>query len=64
MSKEKIKATIWAILVTVLLARLIVLGSNNLRHFDAALVECFVGNDQRFEAGSVGIANDHGITDR
>ena len=38
MSKEKIKATIWAILVTAILARLIALGSGNLKHFDAALV--------------------------
>lgn len=38
MTKEKIKATIWAVLVTAVLARLIVLGSRNLRHFDAALV--------------------------
>src|SRR5947208_16404898 len=38
MSKEQIKATIWAGLVTAVLARLIVLGSNNLAHFDAALV--------------------------
>jgi hypothetical protein len=38
MSPEKIKATIWAVLVTGILARLIVLGSSNLEHFDAALV--------------------------
>src|SRR5262245_49942718 len=38
MSAEKIKATIWAVLVTGILARLIVLGSGNLEHFDAALV--------------------------
>jgi hypothetical protein len=38
MSKEQIKATVWAVLATGVLARLIVLGSNNLRHFDAALV--------------------------
>ena len=38
MSKEKIKATIWAVIVTAVLARLIVLGSNNLTNFDAALV--------------------------
>lgn len=38
MSKEKLKATVWAILVTGILARLIVLGSRNLEHFDAALV--------------------------
>src|SRR5436190_19579336 len=38
MSREKIKATIWAVVVTAVLARLIVLGSNNLAHFDAALV--------------------------
>jgi hypothetical protein len=38
MSKERIKATLWAAVITVILARLIVLGSNNLEHFDAALV--------------------------
>ena len=38
MSKEKIKATLWAFVVTALLARLITLGSGNLRDFDAALV--------------------------
>jgi hypothetical protein len=38
MTKEKIKATLWALLVTAVLARLIVLGSRNLNHFDAALV--------------------------
>jgi hypothetical protein len=38
MSKEKIKATVWAVLVTGILARLIVLGSRDLEHFDAALV--------------------------
>ncbi len=38
MTKEKVKATVWAFLVTAVLARLIVLGSRNLRHFDAALV--------------------------
>lgn len=38
MSKEKIKATAAAILVTTILAQLIVLGSRNLTHFDAALV--------------------------
>src|SRR5437899_9210383 len=42
MTKEKIKATIWAVVVTAVLARLIVLGSNNLQHFDAALIGyCF-----------------------
>jgi hypothetical protein len=38
MSKEKRNATIWAVVVTAILARLIVLGSRNLSHFDAALV--------------------------
>ncbi len=38
MTKEKVKATVWAFLVTAVLARLIVLGSRNLRNFDAALV--------------------------
>ncbi len=38
MKKEKIKAIIWAFLVTALFSILIVLGSNNLEHFDAALV--------------------------
>lgn len=38
MSKEKIKATAWAIVVTLILGRVIVLGSSNLAHFDAALV--------------------------
>jgi hypothetical protein len=38
MTKEKVKATAWAFIVTALLARVIVLGSRNLRHFDAALV--------------------------
>ncbi len=38
MSKEKRKATIWALVVTAILARLIVLGSRNLSTFDAALV--------------------------
>jgi len=37
-SREKTRATIWAILVTGLLALLILLGSSNLKHFDAALV--------------------------
>src|SRR5437879_2036846 len=38
MNKEKAKAFFWATLVTAILARLIVLGSSNLAHFDAALV--------------------------
>jgi hypothetical protein len=38
MSKEQLKATFWAFLVTAVLARLIVLGSRNLANFDAALV--------------------------
>jgi hypothetical protein len=38
MTKEKLAATAWAVLVTGILARLIVLGSGRLEHFDAALV--------------------------
>ncbi len=38
MSKEKLKANIWAFVVTAILARLITLGSGNLDRFDAALV--------------------------
>lgn len=38
MTKEKLKATISAVLVTGVLALLIFFGSNNLVHFDAALV--------------------------
>jgi hypothetical protein len=38
MSNEKIKATAFAVVVTAILARLIVLGSSNLANFDAALV--------------------------
>jgi hypothetical protein len=38
MSKERVKAAAWAMVVTLVLGRLIVLGSNNLAHFDAALV--------------------------
>src|SRR5438105_15438514 len=38
MSPEKIKAAVWGTLVTAALAALIVLGSRNLAHFDAALV--------------------------
>jgi hypothetical protein len=38
MTKEKLTATFWAALVTGILARLIVLGSGRLEHFDAALV--------------------------
>jgi hypothetical protein len=38
MSKEKLTATFWAVLVTAILARLVVLGSGRLEHFDAALV--------------------------
>jgi hypothetical protein len=37
-SRERIKAATWALLVTALLAALILLGSRNLAHFDAALV--------------------------
>src|SRR5678809_1175966 len=35
---EKIRASIWGIVATMLLALLIVIGSRNLNHFDAALV--------------------------
>ena len=35
---EKIRATVWGIIATVILAVLIVIGSRNLNHFDAALV--------------------------
>ena len=38
MTREKLRATLWAGLVTAGLTALIVLGSNNLAHFDAALV--------------------------
>src|SRR6187399_593375 len=38
MIPEKVKATAWGILATAALAGLIVLGSGNLAHFDAALV--------------------------
>ena len=38
MSKEKIKATVWAGIFTAILARLIVLGSGTLENFDAVLV--------------------------
>ncbi len=38
MSREVIKATAWGLLVTLILALLIVIGSRNLAHFDAALV--------------------------
>lgn len=38
MKREAIKATIWGILMTLLLAALILTGSRNLSHFDAALV--------------------------
>ncbi|GIW81897.1 MAG: hypothetical protein KatS3mg105_3704 [Gemmatales bacterium] len=38
MSKERIKAVLWASLVTGVLTRLIVLGSKNLTHFDAVLM--------------------------
>lgn len=36
--KEVIRATAWGVLVTMIVASLIVLGSRNLSHFDAALV--------------------------
>src|SRR5688572_25671471 len=38
MHREVIKATAWGLLVTLILAILIVIGSRNLAHFDAALV--------------------------
>jgi hypothetical protein len=38
MPREKIKATLWGLVVTAVLAGLIVLGSRRLVHFDAALV--------------------------
>ena len=38
MSQEVIRATLWGIATTVVLAVLIVIGSRNLAHFDAALV--------------------------
>src|SRR5215203_134378 len=38
MTREKVKATGWGVLATAILAGLIVLGSRNLAHFDAALV--------------------------
>src|SRR3954464_5822277 len=38
MQREVIKATSWGLAVTIALALLIVIGSRNLAHFDAALV--------------------------
>src|SRR5689334_10852802 len=38
MTPETIKATAWGVLITLLLAGMIVAGSRNLSHFDAALV--------------------------
>jgi hypothetical protein len=38
MTKETLKATVWGLLFTSILAGLIVAGSRNLSHFDAALV--------------------------
>jgi hypothetical protein len=38
MPREKVKAAVRALLITGVLAALIVLGSRNLAHFDAALV--------------------------
>jgi uncharacterized membrane protein YebE (DUF533 family) len=38
MSREKAKATIWGLIAAGTLAALIVIGSRNLDHFDAALV--------------------------
>jgi hypothetical protein len=37
-TREKIKASAWGVLATVILAGLVVAGSRNLAHFDAALV--------------------------
>ena len=36
--REKVRAGSWGVAVTVVLAALIVVGSRNLTHFDAALV--------------------------
>ena len=38
MNKETIKAAAWGLVLTLIVASLIVLGSRNLAHFDAALV--------------------------
>src|SRR5690242_11251763 len=38
MARESVKAVGWGLIVTLLLAALIVIGSRNLSHFDAALV--------------------------
>ena len=38
MTPETVKATIWGLLVAVIVAALILAGSRNLSHFDAALV--------------------------
>ena len=38
MSRDAVRATIWAVVFTLVLAALIVIGSRNLAHFDAALV--------------------------
>src|SRR6266571_8454568 len=38
MNKETIKAGAWGLVLTLIVASLIVLGSRNLAHFDAALV--------------------------
>jgi hypothetical protein len=38
MRREVFKASAWGLLSTIILAALIVLGSRNLAHFDAALV--------------------------
>jgi hypothetical protein len=37
-ARERLKAGVWAVMLTGLLASLILLGSRNLQHFDAALV--------------------------
>ncbi len=38
MNKEIVKATAWGILITLMLSAMVLLGSRNLSHFDAALV--------------------------
>src|SRR5436190_2361628 len=38
MAREKATATAWGLLFTIVLAILIVVGSRNLEHFDAALI--------------------------
>jgi hypothetical protein len=38
MKRDVLKATAWGLLITLALAGLIVIGSRNLAHFDAALI--------------------------